>query len=198
MTSENETAPTMTSENETAPTMAQGTAEDEVQISALQDNIERKGKNAYYYTHSHKATGPAWDGKQEPRLLARETSNLGHRMSKLSTFDYHKSNITTYAFLDDGMKVKLYIDMVGVGEKCTDEDVSLDYTETSFCLVVNTFKPEPQCLSFGKLAAEITGATFRLKQDRVIITLKKAKEGEWHTVNDKGSPDHDFGLGDSP
>jgi hypothetical protein len=182
----------MTSENETAPTMAQGTAEDEVQISALQDNIEQKGKNSYYFAHSHKATGPVWDGKQEPRLLECETSHLGHKMSKMSTFDYHKSNITTYAFLDDGMKVKLYIDMVGVGETCTDEDVSLDYTETTFCLVVNNFKPEPQCLSFGKLTAEITDATFRLKQDRIIITLKKAKEGEWNTINDKGSPDHDL------
>jgi len=27
-------------------------------ISALGDNIARKGKNAYYYAHAHKATGP--------------------------------------------------------------------------------------------------------------------------------------------
>ena len=158
--------------------------------SALQENIERKGKNAYYFAHAHKATGPKWDGKPEPKLLSRETSHVGQHKSS-STFDYHKSNITSYAFLDDGMKVKLYITMEGVGEKCSDEDVSLDYTETSLCLMVQNFKEEPQCLSFGKLTAEITQASFRIKPDKIILTLKKAQEGEWHTINDKGAPDHE-------
>ena len=38
-------------------------------VSALAENIARKGKNAYYYAHSHGASGPIWDGKEEPRLL---------------------------------------------------------------------------------------------------------------------------------
>lgn len=160
--------------------------------SALQDNIDRKGKNAYYFAHSHKATGPAWDGKPEPKLLARTESTVGHLVSSKQSFDYSKSNITTYAFLDDGMKVKLYIELEGVGEKCLEEDIALDYSESSFCIVINNYKPEPQCLSFGKLTAEITKATFRVKQDRVIITLTKAKEGPWHTINDKGNPDHEM------
>lgn len=161
--------------------------------SALEDNIERKGKNAYYFAHSHKATGPKWDGKPEPKLLSRETSTIGHRSASTATFDYHKSNITTYAFMDDGPRVKLFISLEGVGEKCTEEDVALDFTDTSFCLIVNNFKEEPQCLSFRKLTADITSATFRLKPDKIVLTLKKAKEGEeWHTVNDKGKPDHEI------
>jgi hypothetical protein len=166
-------------------------ASDAGQMSALQENIDRKGKNSYYFAHAHKANGPAWDGKAEPKLLSRQASQVGHRVSRNSTFEYYKSNITTYAFLDEDMKVKLYINMEGVGEKCVDEDISLDFTDTSLCLVVNNFKPEPQCLSFGRLAAEISGATFRKKKDRIILTLTKAKEGEWHTINDKGSPDHE-------
>lgn len=159
--------------------------------SALQDNIERKGKNAYYFAHAHKANGPQWDGKAEPKLLSRSESQEGHRLLPNSTFEYYKSNITTYAFMDDGMKVKLYIDMEDIGDKCTDDDVTLDYKESSFCLVVRNFKPEPQCLSFSKLTANITGATFRRKKDKLIITLTKASEGEWHTINDKGTPDHE-------
>lgn len=39
-------------------------------LSALDENIEKKGKNSYYYAHSLKANGPAWDGREEPRLLS--------------------------------------------------------------------------------------------------------------------------------
>lgn len=160
--------------------------------SALQDNIERKGKNAYYFAHSHKATGPQWDGKAEPRLLSREESTVGHQSKSNATFDYRKSNITTYAFLDDGKKVKLYLEMEGVGDKCTDDDVTLDYTESSFQLIVNNYKDDPQCLCFGKLTANITKATYKIKENRILLTLTKAEEGEWHTINDKGTPDHDL------
>src|SRR3569832_1216921 len=103
--------------------------------SALQDNIDRRGQNAYYYAHSHKANGPKWDGKAEPKLLAKHEVQHGHKLkSSSSTFDYAQSNITTYAFLDDGPKVKLYIELEGVAEKCKDEDVTLDFTESSHCL----------------------------------------------------------------
>ena len=173
------------------------------QKSALRENIDSKGKNAYYYAHGHKATGPKWDGKVEPKLLSRQSSSSGvegHGVSShktASSFEYYKSNITTYAFLDDETKVKLYIDMKGVGEKCTAEDIQLDFTETSLSLVVNNYKPEKQCLSFGKLFADIKNATFLKKKDRIILTLTKADAGAsgeqqcWHTINDKGSPDHE-------
>jgi hypothetical protein len=167
-------------------------SEQELRKSALQENIERKGKNAYYFAHSHKANGPSWDGKAEPRLLSKQSSTGSQPATATSSFHYHKSNITKYAFLDDGMKVKLFIDMEGIGEKCTTDDVSLEFTQHSLSLVVRNFKTEDQCLSFGKLSGEITSASFRLKPNRIILTLEKAAEGEWHTINDKGAPDHDI------
>jgi hypothetical protein len=159
--------------------------------SALQDNLDRKGKNAYYFAHAHKATGPKWDGKPEPKLLKKEsTSSL--EPQKRGAFDYHKSNITSYAFCDEEKKVKLYCNMEGVGDTCTEEDVTLDFTESSLQLVVRNYKEEDQILSFGKLTANITKATFKIKPNRIILTLTKATDGEWHTINDKGAPDHDL------
>ena len=38
--------------------VADGGGDDELTTSALRDNISKKGKNAYYYAHAHKATGP--------------------------------------------------------------------------------------------------------------------------------------------
>jgi hypothetical protein len=54
---------------------------------------------------------------------------------------------------------------------------------------VKNYKEEDQVLSFGKLTANITSATYKKKENRIIVTLKKEKEGDWHTINDKGTPD---------
>jgi hypothetical protein len=168
--------------------------------SALQDNLERKGSNAYYFAHAHKANGPQWDGKVEPRLLSRHSSVEGHMVvagTTAATFDYSKSNITTYSFLDDGIKVKLYIDMEGVGEICSDDDVTLDYTNRSLSFTLRNYnndatKNSPQILRFSRLTDDISNATFRLKKDKVILTLTKVDASKvWHTINDKGQPDHE-------
>ena len=210
--------------------------------SALQDNIERKGKNAYYFAHSHKANGPAWDGKVEPKLLSRmsvssitDNDNIDPTISKpaetKSSFDYSKSNITTYAFLDDGAKVKLYIDLESVGEQCTEKDVTLEYTERTLSFTLQNYKncklvlgsvnrmaddhdptdgndvgpsttsttsssssatPTPQILRFGRLCEDIGNATYRIKKDKIILTLTKVDSNkEWATINDQGiTTDH--------
>ncbi|KAG7351399.1 hypothetical protein IV203_010759 [Nitzschia inconspicua] len=165
--------------------------------SALQDNIARKGKNAYYFAHAHKANGPQWDGKAEPRLLKKHSSGLdggepAGTMKKAPSFLYHKSNITSYAFLNEDKVVKLFLTMEEVGEKCSPDDITLDWDEQSFSLMVKNYKEEDQCLSFGKLSGKIVDASFKIKPNKIILTLKKEKEGvEWFTINDKGAPDHE-------
>ena len=191
--------------------------------SALQDNIESKGNNAYYFAHATKRNGPKWDGKPQPRLLspthdadlAASTSELTVSMEETKTllksltrgkssFDFTKSTITKYAFLDEGKKVKIYVELPGVGDICVNnDDVKLQWEERSFSLVVNNYrKSDPveeeetkadandeakekkvdgdlQCLCFGKLHGYITKASFKKKMDRIIITLvKKLEEGE--------------------
>jgi hypothetical protein len=159
--------------------------------SALRDNIDRKGTNAYYFAHAKTANGPEWDGNEQPRLLGKSTSNVSDNNSRrLSSFDL-KSNITSYAFYDDGKTVKLYISMDGVGEKCTEEDITLDHTENSFCLMIHNYKEGvPMCLSIHKLTAAISRASYKLKQDRVTLILQKVDPRKtWHTINDKGESD---------
>lgn len=179
---------------EVSPKESSSTAEEDMRKSALQDNLERKGKNAYYFAHAHKATGPAWDGKVEPQLISRHATTEGHKLSVISSsFDYSKSNITTYSFLDDWGKVKLYLDFDFVGEKCTDEDVTLDFTDRSLLFSLCNYKEETQILNFGRLTASISAATYRVKKDKIVITLTKVDaDNEWHTINDKGAPDHEL------
>eukprot|EP01083_Nonionella_stella_P065092 170273_1 len=175
--------------------------ESKVSRNALQENLENKGKNAYYFAHDKTATGPTWDGKPQPRLLAKHsssgtTSNIlegahahitndeaqnllqGLQESK-SSFDFRKSNISKYAFLDERKKVKIYIDLEGVGDICESEDaITLDWDERSFSLVIR-FDSDIKCLSFGRLQGTIEKAIFKKKTDRIVIILtKKVPEGE--------------------
>jgi hypothetical protein len=173
--------------------------------SALEDNIAKKGKNAYYYAHDKQKQTHVfkWDGKPEPALIGREKSNddlpLATKFKKSQSFNYAASNITSYAFLNEDKVVKLYITMEEVGDKCTDEDIQLDWDESSLSLTVKNYKKDDdtntnpdQCLSFGKLTANITDAQYKLKKDKIILTLRKEQQGvEWHTINDKGTPDHE-------
>lgn len=183
--------------------------------SALEDSIATKGNNSYYFAHKHKANGPKWDGKVQPKSLSKDDmealslvdpTKLLKESGKVSSFAYYKSNITSYAFLNEDKVVKLYITLEGIGEQCTEDDIRLDWNESSLSLVIKNYhkptttpKPEDKggsaedrCLSFGRLTAKISNAKFKLKPDKIILTLRKEKPGvEWHTVNDKGSPDHE-------
>jgi HSP20 family molecular chaperone IbpA len=203
--------------------------------SALKDNIESKGKNAYYFAHAKTAKGPQWDKKAEPRLLAKlvvnstgasdENTNVDsvnsdsihhtdveheldlndtlkmlqhHKKNRSVAFDTFKSNITKYAFLDENKKVKLYIDLPGVHHD--DVCVDLNFDEISFCLVVQGLKSnaegstEPtssqqRCLSFGKLYGNITHATYKVKNDKIVIILtKKAIEKEAEQEESDNAP----------
>jgi len=186
--------------------------------NALQDNIERKGKNSYYFAHAHRANGPTWDGKPQPRLLSKhvissndQDSTLEEGVDLTNTVNEetiallkdlqlsqskcaYKSNITKYAFLDEGGKVKLYVEMNGVGEACAHEDVCLEWDENSFKLEIRNYPGcltsqekdgsssssdcPVQCLSFGKLYGPISSASFKKKKDRMIVTLVKKVEGD--------------------
>ncbi len=65
-------------------------------LSALRHNIQKKGKNSYYYAHTLKIDGPVWDQKEEPRLLARETLAR----------EALPEPVTQYAWLDEDKKIK--------------------------------------------------------------------------------------------
>ena len=161
------------------------------ELSALKDNIEKKGKNAYYYAHAHKVDGPKWDGKPEPKLLSKDQRevNSSSAVSRLSSFD-SKSTITNYAFCDEEKKVKIYVNLEGVGEKCKEEgSVSIEFTENSFSLYVRNFAESgaDECLIFARLFGRIKKATYKLKANKIIVTLIKINATPWSRIGLTGS-----------
>lgn len=76
--------------------------------SALHENILRKGNNSYYYAHGKKIEGPAWDGKEQPRLLS-VSETVVIKTPKLTTLD-------SFSWLDGKKNVKIYVDFDGADE----------------------------------------------------------------------------------
>lgn len=92
-------------------------AVDENTESALRENISRKGSNAYYYAHGKTPTGPAWDGKEQPRLLAVDNEKV--TVSKPFSLAFE-----SYSWLDERKSVKVYIDFAEADD-ITEENISL-------------------------------------------------------------------------
>lgn len=85
--------------------------------SALRENINRKGNNSYYYAHGNTANGPAWDGKEQPRLLAVATADKPITKTFVTPFD-------SFSWLDEKKNVKVYIEFENA-DQVEDESISL-------------------------------------------------------------------------
>eukprot|EP01031_Cornospumella_fuschlensis_P024040 gene24040-29091_t len=147
---------------------------EEEQLSALQENITRKGANSYYYAHGKKIEGPQWDGREEPRLLGTVPAEV------VKTKTVLVNTLDSFSWLDETKHVKVYVEHESAGT-IDDTDIGLESDETSF-----SFKfvqdSKPYCLTIGPLYSDIEGATYIKKSDKFVIKLKKKSEGSWYQL----------------
>ncbi len=83
--------------------------------SALHENILRKGNNSYYYAHGKKIEGPAWDGKEQPRLLGVTETVI------ISTPKH--TTLESFSWADGKKSVKIYVDFDGA-DQVDDDKIS--------------------------------------------------------------------------
>lgn len=135
-------------------------------LNALQENIARKGSNAYYYAHQLKGDGPLWDGDETPRLLERQVSQPTKT----------KHAITCYSWLDEGSKIKIYIPFKD--ERATHMSVKINWTESSLSVTVDL--PDMQhALRIDQLYDKIASAAYKVKPgNKIVVTLTKSAESE--------------------
>jgi len=158
------------------PKQSRESLETDGNLSALKDNIARKGKNAYYYAHGHGANGPAWDGKEEPRLLSSEKSNGSTKEKACQEF-------AAYAWADEKKSVKIYIDFEGA-DQVDDNDISLHNTKTSLEFAVSL--PDLHYkLVVPSLNNDIDTVIYKKKSDKFVLTLKKATDISWFDLKKK-------------
>mmetsp|Transcript_11604 Transcript_11604/g.11987 ORF Transcript_11604/g.11987 Transcript_11604/m.11987 type:complete len:159 (+) Transcript_11604:54-530(+) len=146
--------------------------ENEIKLSALRENIEKKGNNSYYYAHGHRANGPEWDGKEEPRLLA--TAPVEVKSNPLSR------PIDSYAWMDGKKLVKILIDFENAST-IEDEKIHLEWTESSVNFRIH-HSGEYHALTLSPFSATIESASIKKKDDQIVIQLKKEVESPWYDL----------------
>ncbi len=146
------------------------------ELSALRENIARKGTNSYYYAHGHKVDGPQWDGSLEPRLLSRTVSSD-------SSSSVPTTPITDYAWGDETAKVVLYIEHEGVHLIPEDQIIcSIDNNIFDFKFTINNKTYE---LYIDNLHDEVESVSYRKKENKFTVSLKKKSAVSWYQLKKK-------------
>jgi len=149
----------------------------EAELSALRDNIERKGKNSYYYAHGPKIDGPKWDGKEAPRLLSAVSSEHTPKQRPSRT-------LTEYAWGDGKRLVTIYLDFENA-ENIPDESLSVSTTAESVSFQISDHNGTDYKLLIDNLQAEVSGAVIKKKEGQFRINLRKLDESPWYTLKKK-------------
>ena len=175
-------------------------------VSALRDNIEKKGKNSYYYAHSTPINAPQWDGNEAPRLLSRGNQDLTKSNETDSGTGPQEGSVTMdslglvtkfqqlnkieqiskYSFSDGKSKVSIYIEIEGC-QNYDDSRFQLEHTENSFCFSILPEEEGTQSmkrLNVPNLHDEIEEAIYKRKEgsDRITISLKKKITVPWYNL----------------
>ncbi len=148
------------------------------ELSALRENIARKGTNSYYYAHGHKVDGPQWDGSLEPRLLSRTAST-----DTTPTSSVHTTPITDYAWGDETSKVVIYIEHEGVHTIPDDQIIcSIDNNIFDFKFTLNS---KTYQLYIDNLHDEIESVSYKKKENKFTVSLKKKSPVSWYQLKKK-------------
>mmetsp|Transcript_87438 Transcript_87438/g.255698 ORF Transcript_87438/g.255698 Transcript_87438/m.255698 type:complete len:286 (+) Transcript_87438:68-925(+) len=160
--------------------------------SALQENVDRKGDNAYYYAHNRKfevpehakvISGPGLITGGQPVLLESGAMVVDASAEDRTVW------MKEYSWSDSKGKVKVYIPVPeGVLPADGAEDlVEAEYTTTQVELTIKS-KPR-QRLRIEKLNAEIKtdACSIRVEahKNRVVLQLAKKRDTTWYNLTKK-------------
>mmetsp|Transcript_41244 Transcript_41244/g.94887 ORF Transcript_41244/g.94887 Transcript_41244/m.94887 type:complete len:286 (+) Transcript_41244:84-941(+) len=160
--------------------------------SALQQNIDHKGDNAYYFAHNRKfevpedakvITGPGLITGGSPTLLEIGATKVDCGESDRVQW------LKDYSWSDHGAKVKVYVPLPTgcLPDESPDEAVEASYTAAAVDLMIKS-KPCRK-LKIEKLNAEIKPESCLTKVEaqkgRIVLHLQKKKETTWYSLTKK-------------
>ena len=159
--------------------MASTTEAEEARLSALRENIAKKGTNSYYYGHATQRNGPEWDGKEEPRLLATSSAT-----GEVASSPRLASVFESYSWGDEKTSIKVYIDFEGAAD-VADDRITLETTNNSLTFKLSDVKGKDWKLLLEPLLHDVAEATYKKKSEMFVLTIKKSEEGTWTSITQK-------------
>ena len=147
---------------------------------------ESTGKlSGYYYKDNnspHLKDGEKWDGKAEPKLLSKAVVAGGGAASAASPRT--SSPLAKWAFSDESAKATVYIPFGSEAgwADLAESDVTLESNVTSLRLTIDNVSGKRFCLEIKRLQGEIASAKFKLKADKIVVTLQKKKAKAWPSL----------------
>merc|ERR1711907_381746 len=136
--------------------------------SGMRASIEAKGSNSYYYAHAGESIAPP-----APVLIGKEM---------VETDKVRVVNIDRYSFLDDKKKVKIYLEIEGIG--ASEEKVSCEFSKDTFDLVIKDDELSLRRLWVDDLHCPIgpDKSKFTVKPNKIIVSLHKEVESTWYKL----------------
>jgi len=159
--------------------------------SALQENIDKKGGNAYYFAHNRPFEVPA-EAKvvTGPGLITGGTPTLLELGSKRIDSEADRTVwLKEYSWSDSKGKVKVYVPVPEgiLPEEGAEALVETNFTGNEVNLLING-KPR-QALKIEKLNAEIQpdncSVRVEAKRCRITLQLAKKKDTTWYSLTKK-------------
>jgi len=163
---------------------------DERQGSALQENLDRKGENAYYFAHSRSFEVPP-DAKviSGPGLITGGAPVLLEAGRVLDSEEDRTVWLKDYSWSDGTNKVKVYVPISeGVlPSENPDGVVECEFSMTQVDLTINC-KPRRR-LRIDKLNGELStdkcAARVEAHKNRIVLQLAKKRETAWYNLTKK-------------
>eukprot|EP00656_Telonema_subtile_P055152 TRINITY_DN8454_c0_g2_i1.p1 TRINITY_DN8454_c0_g2~~TRINITY_DN8454_c0_g2_i1.p1 ORF type:complete len:172 (-),score=61.73 TRINITY_DN8454_c0_g2_i1:86-601(-) len=137
--------------------------------SELRQSVAKKGSNSYYYAHAAPNNGE----QSEPTLISRIAAGEEVRVPK---------PVEKYLFMDDGQKVKVYVEMEGIGACKHNINCVFDFSE--FDLTISDFNGQDFRLLVDDLQCPIVPEKSKImvKPNKIVVVLYKEVRSTWYKL----------------
>lgn len=174
--------------NETIEASARATRKLDDRVgSALQENLDRKGDNAYYHAHSRKFEIPEHAKViSGPGLITGGSPVLIEAGAHIENENDRTAWLKDYSWSDSTNKVKVYIPVPAgcLPQEKAESIVDVNFGKTQLDVTINC-KPK-QRLKIEKLSNELDpdACTTRVEahKDRIVLQLAKKRNTTWYNL----------------
>ena len=155
--------------------------------NALIENIKKKGENSYYYAHAPRNI----ENLEEAKVFEGEGLVTGGPPKLIkrhdSTNDFVPiSNIKNYSWADSDDKVTIYVPFENNIEE-NQVACEIDINGLDMRYVISDIEIKRLILKRLYKAIDPANSSYKIRKNKVVITLKKEINGSWYKLNSEAN-----------